>query len=228
MLPSLFLTPDYVSLGTISDNDPTKFSAAVASKIFDDAAPVLDGTPAAFIDVETLPLSKEELAEVNGLSGIRVNVTIKPEMPLGDFSEKIWFSTPKVPGYRMSLEISGRRQGPFLFVGEDWHDKSSTIRLGDFPAKKGKKVRISIFSAEKDGPLTLEVAEQDPAEMIVKIHQREGDVNDGQVQHYVDVEIPAGLPPARRVYEKGGYIVIKTSHPQVPTMKLRVSYISGT
>ena len=188
--PPFVVYPDTISLGTLSETEPHEFKVAIYSRVHADLNPQLAKISAEYLKAEIVPMTEEELKEMKAKSGAVLKGIIRAEMPLGEVSETIVLTSPKSAGNEVTLSIAGRREGPFQLAGRAWDKRHGSVRLGEFKASEGKKVTISLYSSEKDEPVTFEVGDQDPAEMKVAIRLDEEKGVPGQVRRYIDIEIP--------------------------------------
>src|SRR5690606_6303034 len=106
----------------VREEEPTTFGGAIASGR-DQFQIVSLETSAEWLTVEYRPLEAGELEEFGeGMaSGYELTGTIRPQMPVGRFEERITIKTDLKSGdeedYSMEIVVNGNRPGPFSIIG---------------------------------------------------------------------------------------------------------------
>lgn len=121
-----------------------------------------------------------------------------------------------------AVQIVGNRSGPLTIVGPGWDDTFRIARMGNFPAKTGKKIQLSMFikRAPEEG-VEFEQVESDLPDLKVNF-ERDTKFEGKSQRYFVTIEYPAGAPLASRKGEVPAKIRYKTNHPQIAEFHLEV------
>ena len=191
-------------------------------------------------DLPDVPKVSLADAQVEFKSGYRVFVEVDPKVPVGLYREIIQF---KVVGKQkkedgsyledaepsdevVSITLAGRRPGPIEMRGTDdptvkLNIVSNRVVMGTFPADKGKKVTVTLFSKGMDQD--LEMASYETKSSIQVKFLGVGKVLGKTKSYLVEFEIPPG-PPKREVENSAAEINLKFNHPASPDFKVLVDY----
>jgi hypothetical protein len=187
---------------------------------------------AGLFDFHSHPLSAEQLKEdQDAKAGYEVEVAVKPGLPVGPLREKILLSTSYSSHPTVELPISGRVCSEIAIVGRGWVEENGLLDLGTVSSRTGGRYTLSLFAG---GPHHAEIkygpVEIDPEcldVLNVEIGQTTP-VNKGSMsQTTLTITIPPGSPPANHLGSdtgKLGQIKIKTSHPNVPMLRILVRF----
>ncbi len=182
---------------------------------------------ASYYDVAMRPLSAEELKEEkDAKSGTLITVTVKPGQPQGPIRQKLILQTSASTS--QTLLIEGNIGSEIALVGRGWDPDTGILNLGEVPRREGIRHRLLLVVR---GPLRkgvqFKVLPPSPSMLNVSLGQRT-EINNGTVvQIPVTVEIPPGSPPANHLgSEQGclGEIILETTHPNVPKLRILVRF----
>jgi hypothetical protein len=158
-------------------------------------------------------MTQEELDALETEGGYRLDVLIKPEMPLGQFSEEILVETdhPKEPLVR--IDVIGRMIGAISAVPDH-------LEL-DVDGRKGGAGSLTLWVRGRDSA-KFEVAES-PEKLkvaIAPVDDQTGATGKGGVgkMYRMTVTVPPGTPPC----EIKTPIVLKTDVPEAAEVKIPV------
>jgi hypothetical protein len=187
------------------------------------------------------PAKKAELKELKALGGYRVFVMLPPDMPEGRLAEWIDFAAKPTGGnssrhtpcavsdgglsdgaFHFRLEIQGRVAGRLEFFGPKVVERN-VLRLGAL--RQGEPVRATVLMKINDPRrrLTVERIETDPAFLKARlVPYASGSKQIGLYR--LDVEVPADAPMGAFLGTDAGVIRIRTDHPRLPTIELRVDF----
>jgi hypothetical protein len=178
------------------------------------------------------PLSPEQLKEdQDAKAGCEVEVTIKPGLPVGPLREKIVLSTAYSSHPTVELPVSGRVSSEIAIVGRGWAEENGLLELGTVNGRVGGQYTLSLFASGphhaeiKYGPVELD---PDLLDVLRVDLGPTAPVNDGAMSRTtLTITIPPGSPPANHLGSdtgKLGQIKIKTSHPNVPMLRILVRF----
>jgi len=196
------------------------------------AAEVASPQAAQFFSVASSPLSPEEIAsETIATGGFRVDVSIRPGLPLGRLREtlRVRFTMPEE--VTAEIPIEGTVGGDLVLVGPGWDSSRQALMLGTVSGRKGLRRRIFLTAKGPDREsVKPRVEETVPESLEVSIGEGKP-IGDGAVLRIpIDVVIPPGSRPVNHICsEQGpaGRIVLATGHPESPTLSIPVCVAVG-
>lgn len=182
---------------------------------------------AAFYEVSHKPLSPEQLKEEkDAKSGAVIKVTVKPGLPQGPIHEKLTVKTTS--GSPLTLVVEGNVGSEIALVGAGWNPDTGILSIGEVPGGSGAtRQLLLVVRGPQRRTVKFETQKVSPDNLKVSLG-KPGEINNGAVvQIPLRIEVPAGSPPANHLgSEQGklGEILLKTSHPQVPTLRILVRF----
>lgn len=218
----------------IYEQKPTEISGLVCSPVADEFQVVSIESKSPCVSAVAVPLEKSDLETQRALSGYRIQVTLKPDMPVGAFSFPLTIKTD-LPGrnaegklgdpLELNVLVSGHRTGPYRIIGAALESDNVSISMGSFDAAQGKKVTLTLFvrGSFADELQLVEPPECTPAALKVDL---EPDPNSkpGHHRYRLTFEYPAGSPPVVCRDETVGKVRLHTNHPAAPLVELRVFF----
>jgi hypothetical protein len=170
-----------------------------------------------YFDIKIVPLTADELAEAKAKSGARVELTNKPDMPLGLLSQVAVVKTNMPDWEELEIGIVGRVVGDITLHGRWWREEVGALQLGVIDSKKGAEVKLLISTkGEHADDIEFEVDRVDPPELQVTLGEPKV-IKPGERSHTdLVIKVPQGTPPMIRLDTpegKQGEVVIKTNHP---------------
>jgi hypothetical protein len=216
------------TVSAVREDEPTTFSGVIASGR-DAFEIVAVETTAEWLSVEHRPVEEGELEELGeGMaSGYVVTGTIRPEMPVGRFEEKIIIRTDleaeNQEAHELEMVVNGTRPGPFSMIGRSWHGREMTVTMDDVNAAEGKSVTVSMFVPPEEEPLQFTSVTAQPD--IVKVElKRDGTFPSTANKEKYDLTFT--IPPGSRVgrYSQAERIsvAIDTNRESLPRIELSV------
>lgn len=186
-----------------------------------------NSSTAEFFDVEFLPLVETDRLFGRD-SGIRVQITVKPGLPLGRIRQQIVFHTNREERPELSLAIDGTIEGDVSLVGANWDRHNEVVQIGTVQNRAGETSRIFLmFRGPNRLDVDVRVAEIEPSWLQVHVGEPEP-ISDGRVIRVpLEIEIPQGAPSASFLGPgRGGYatIVLETGHPDAPRLPIQVRF----
>jgi hypothetical protein len=174
-----------------------------------------------------------ELESIKALSAYKINVAIRPDMPVGEFTVPLTIKTDlkTIDGdpAEQQVMIRGNRNGPIRISSEkSWVANRSTVVLGTFDSLAGRKVVLTMVVLQPP-PEGLKFSEAgvtcDPPELVVTLAPDEK--SKGKIARYLlTIEYPPGAPRINRSETQPGKIKLHTNHPLAPEVDLQVVFIA--
>ncbi len=232
---SLFdITPTGVwYLGEMNRDKPTEFSGKITSRVQEEVEFKEASCKNPLVSVQLTPMDRKELEEDHLKKGYLIKGEVAPGSPLGIFSEKIELKfLVNEEGKKVvkpaSFTVEGYYSGPFkLFGPPGWTSAKMTMDFRTFPAKKGKKAKISMFVKDNKGP-TIEIKEviSTPDFLKVTLKKDEKFQAEGRERYILTIEVPPDAPPSQFYKQSPARIKVVTNNPIVGTMDIRVLMVS--
>jgi hypothetical protein len=175
------------------------------------------------------PLTAEELKEFPAAqSGLLVTVTVKAGLPQGLFRQKLRFQTNLASSPTVTLPIEGIIGSEIAVVGPDWNPDSGVLTFGAIASRSGAKRRLMLVVR---GPMRKQVAfkavQISPSLLRVSLGEKREISHGDVVATPLMIEIPPGSPTVDRLgSEQGklGEIILESTHPQVPKLRILVRF----
>jgi hypothetical protein len=182
---------------------------------------------ASYYEMTQTPLSPTELKEEpTARSGANVKVNVKGGMPQGPIHQKLLLQTnlPSSP----TLAIEGSIGSEIAIAGRGWDPDTGILNIGEVVSRAGVERKLLLivrgqgrkgvkFTPQRIEPDMLHVSVGEPHE-----------INKGAVvQVPLQVAIPPGSPPVNRLgTDQGrlGEIILETTYPQVPKLRILVRF----
>jgi hypothetical protein len=186
-----------------------------------------DEATAKFFSMTQNPLTPEEIKnEPKAKSGELITVTVKPGLTQGVVHQKLIFETDDKK--TLTLPILGNIGSEIAVVGPGWDTDKNILMIGEVPRDTGAKRRMMLVVR---GPLRKDIKfstySVSPDILKVTFGER-SEINNGAViQIPLFIEIPAGCAPANHLgSEQGrlGEIILETTHPSVPKLRILVRF----
>jgi hypothetical protein len=207
----------------VGEEEPTTFRGAIASG--EDAFNIVSvESSAEWLTLEYRPFEAGDLEEFgDGMaSGYALTGTIRPEMPVGRFEEKIIITTDLKDDYKLEIGVNGTRPGPFSIIGQAWYGREMTVMMKDFKAAQGKSVSVSLFTDREDEPLQFTSVKSTPDTVQVEMKRDETFTSPTKEKYDLTFTVPAGSPPGRYSGEEGIAIAIETNRESISRIELTV------
>lgn len=240
------------SMPTMSNEDPVSYSGSIYTKYLDqfkikDIECDREGMKATF-----KPLTAEELKEVNAKSGYAIEVTADPaKFPLGGYTERLIVNTD-IPntlspaaeehaghdhaGHEHAkedrtflIQISGNHTGPIRIVptfGVHWNPQTMVLSLGEFPAKEGKEVLLSMFVEGTDKPLEITNQEIAPDFLKFELKKDESFESKSKQRYELKFTVPADMPAVSFGRNNLAKVKLQTNHPNAREIEFKVQFVS--
>ncbi len=161
-------------------------------------------------------------------SGYLLNVTVKPGLPLGVFRQTILVRTNLQSIPTVEIPVTGTVVGDISIVGRGWDEEHGLLNLDTVSSREGAQRQLLLIAR---GPLSREIQfdleRVDPD--LLRVDQQKLKetrvIGSGTVtQTPLIIRIPKGSRRANYLGAKFGEILIKTSHPDIPLLRIRVRF----
>jgi hypothetical protein len=172
------------------------------------------------------PATEEQLKQLEARSGYCVTVILPPDMEQGEFKERLELvgisADAKERAHKLQLDIQGKIEGRLAIFGAKV-DSNQVLRLGALSAGESAKEIILMKVNDQRRSLTIEQIETEPEFMRAKVFPVASEP--AKVGLYrIEVEIPGNARPCDYMGAHAGVIRIKTDHPRLPVIELKVSF----
>ena len=203
--------PDFISLPAISNEEPFHTAIAVYSMDMGNmkVTKVSTGRPDLFKPT-AVPMSEPERKQLHvPAGGYRVDLEIKPGLPLGQFAETLVIETDHPLLKEIQVAIRGYATGPIAIV----------------PAKLSLRANGTV-----GGTTSMSVNVRGGEDVIFTVLQKPGENVEVSVTPYGDnqkgryrltVTVPPGTPPGRMDKD----LILHTTHPRASEIKIPADII---
>jgi len=244
------------ALPVMSNSEPVSFTGQIHTKYLDEFKLLEIETSKPGLTSTFKPLTPEELKAADAKSGYSIKVTADPKkFPLGGFTERLTVKTDipndlaaphseadhkhpdghdhkheHQPGNRnFVIQVSGNHTGPIRIVptfGVHWNPKSMVLNLGEFSAKAGKEVTLSMFVEGTEQP--LEIIDQEIVPDFLKFELKRDDSFQSKTKQRYELKfaVPAGLPSVSFGQGNLAKVKLKTNHPNAEEIEFRVQFVA--
>jgi hypothetical protein len=242
VVQSVRAMPEELTLSNVSTSEPrtaTSFVYCYRQPDFSVQFERLGRTESAkHFEVAIVPLTADEVAQQpEALAGVKVNVTVKPGLPLGHLEQTVHLTTNVAEAPTLEIPVRGSISGDISVVGARslYDTERKIVTLGNVPRATGGKFHLQLLvKGPRVRDVKFSVGEVDPADALqvqvdmdhfVKVKQ------DDSVRMYpLTITVPPHSPAVSRLggtqpgQSKLGRITIKTTHPQAPQVLLYVQF----
>jgi hypothetical protein len=206
--PVTIYPPEMITLNGISNEETTRTRIAVYSMDRPDLKikKISTSRPGTIVATES-PLSEDDVKQLKVKKGYRVDVAVKPGLPLGSFSDELVIETDHPLRPEVKVSIAGRTTGPISVL-------PPTLRMPSVTSSQGAIQDLTLL-VRGGRPTKFEIAHT-PAKLKVAITQNDTASQKGRYR--LRVTVPPGTP-AGAVEEE---IILKTDHPRAGELKIPV------
>ena len=159
-----------------------------------------------------------------------VTVAVKPGLLQGPIQQELRLKINLAAMPEIGLPIQGIiSSNQITLAGHGWDPDTSILTLGRIPRREGLQRRLTLLVP---GPSARQVEFKldhvEPSELRVTVGQRGQPGQGGAVQTPLIIDIPPGSAPANHVGSdqgKLGEIILTTTHPKVPKLRIFVRFV---
>jgi hypothetical protein len=190
---------------------------------------IVEAGTARFFDVKCVPMKPDEVAkEKDAKSGVFVQVTLKPGLPIGTFKQTIRLKTNLAASPSHDVGVSGSIVSDVAVVGGQWDERYGVLTVGSVSSREEVARTLFVIARGPDREkVKLKVAEVSPAFLKAEIRPTFETSGGALRQTPVIIRIPKGSPPANHLgteTSKCGRILLETGHPRAPQLLIRVQF----
>ncbi len=196
---------------------------------------LLNPESAPYFEVSTQPIPSGELSEPGARSGCRLEVTVKPGLPLGPIRQtiRVTIAMPASPNATVDLPVEGEVDADISIVGPSWHADQAKLTFGAVKSSQGaKRSLFVILRGAHRHDVQIKPVTIDPEWIKVTLGEpsdiQRGSGGEGVTQIPLTIEIPPGSPAVNRLGSsqgKFGSVVLETNHPQVKLIPLNLLFV---
>ncbi|EDL56691.1 DUF1573 domain-containing protein [Gimesia maris] len=137
-------------------------------------------------------------------------------------------ATPEGPR-TFVIQVSGNHTGPIRIVptyGVHWNPNTMILNLGEFPAKEGKTVTLSMFVEGTEH--SLEIVDQEIAPDFLEFELKKDDKFESKTKQRYELKfaVPAEMSPVSFGRTNLAKVKLQTNHPNAKEIEFRVQFIS--
>ena len=185
-----------------------------------------------FFTLAHSPLSPEEIAAETGASGgFRIDLDIKPGLPLGRLRQTITARFRMPEEVAAEIPVEGTVGGDLVLAGPGWDSSRQALMLGTVSGATGLKRRIFLSAKGPHRDSVRPVVEEAVPDVLEVTIGEASPVGSGSVMRIpIDIVIPPGSRAVNHICsEQGpaGRIVLATGHPDSPTLSIPVCVAVG-
>jgi hypothetical protein len=231
IVASTSLLPSQLSFGTTRVGQPSQAELIVMAFLEPEVKmishEVLDEELAKQMTVSFEPVPKDKLPDPNAKAGLKVVATYTPSGTLGPFTGSLRLETNIKEATQREVPIYGVVRGDISIFGNGWNEPNGLLRMGAATQAAGGKSQLFVnIRGEHAGDTILTVESVKPEALQATLGEPQK-LRDGLVRVPLEVTIPPGTRPM--VYageDQGGEgeIILATTHPVTPKVRLRVTF----
>jgi hypothetical protein len=204
-----------------------------------------------FLGFEAAELPAGEIeGHAGATGGLSINLTTRPPLPLGPFRGVLEVGyvcgepgegaaggtaaegeTASGRATIVEIPVEGSVRGEIAVAGSGWDSGRQLLSIGSVASARGFRGRIFLTArgAAAD-EFSVEVEELVPSCMVVEVGEPAAVGSGSVVRLPLTISIPPGSPPCNHLGTKlapAGRIVLRTQHPDAPTMTIPVRIAVG-
>lgn len=234
VLADNWISPTEMALPDLSPTEDRTVTAFVWSLV--DKQPVIE--PAlvgerlkAYMTLETAPATAEEIAAQPGAkSGVKILIGLKRGFPLGPFSQTLTVQTVPPGEAPLQMTMTGKFVGDLRVIGPSYDSERGVLDLGEIASVSGKEAKLNLIVKGEnaaDVDVTYSTEESDPGEAFEVEFGEKRILGGGSAMMPFTIRVKSGLPNLVRVgaeTEPLGRVLLKTTHPDYPTLPIWVRF----
>jgi hypothetical protein len=236
VVPTWRAVPESIALASLSASGGQQASTTIFT--FGVEPPVVKSVsidhPQAteFFSLATAPLSAEEIAaEAGATGGFRIDVAIRPGLPLGRLRQTVTATFTMPDEVTAEVPLEGSVGGDLVLAGPGWDSSRQALLLGTVSGKTGLRTRLFLTAKGPHRDLVRPTVEETvPETLRVTIGAGSPVGSGGVVRIPIDVVIPPGSRSANHICSSQappGRIVLRTGHPDSPQFTIPVCVAIG-
>jgi hypothetical protein len=230
IVDSTTLYPAQLDFGSMRVGEPGEAIMFVTSALDPEVQilshEVIDEKLAERVSIKIEPAKPEELPP-DAKAGAKITATYTPGGAIGPFGGSLELTTNLKNAAHRGVPIYGNVRGDISIFGKGWTEANGLLRMPPATTAEGASTRLNVAIRGAHAKDTkLSVARVEPPELKATLGELK-QINDTLSQAPLTVEIPPGTRPMVRAGEAQGgegEIVLSTTHPDTPEVRLRVTF----
>jgi hypothetical protein len=208
--PVIVHPPQMLSFGAISNEESHKASVAIFSPDRPEMkiTKVTTSRPDLMV-AKSVPLTADECKQLQAKSGFKIDLELKPGMPLGQFHDELVIQTDHPQKPEVKISIAGNANGPIAVVPDN-------VRLPNVTSKAGISKEIMLLV--RGGKTTSFEVAYKPKNVEVEIAPNT-DNPTLKGRYRATLVVPPGATPGW-IHDQ---IILKTDHPKASELKIPVN-----
>jgi len=175
------------------------------------------------------PLPSDQLEqEPDAQSGQLMRVTVKPGLPLGPIQQTIVLQTNLKTAASLEVPIVGSIGGELTVAGRGWNDETGVLEIGPVDSREGVQWRLILIArGEHHREVRFQPGPCRPDLLEVELGESFESADGKTTQTTLIIRIPKGSPGGSYLGTgpgEIGRIVVHTTHPQIPELRIPVSF----
>jgi hypothetical protein len=231
IVESTTLEPSILSFGNVNVGAEGKAEMLVMAflepEVIIESFEITDPKLAEQIEVKIEPVEKAALPE-NAQAAAKVVAKFKPKGTIGPFGGSLKMKTNLKQAPSIEVPIYGSVKGDISIAGAGWVEATGTLRITPTKSAEGSSTRLNLSVRGDHAKSTeLKVASVTPNELKASLGEPKV-IRDNFVQIPLTVDIPPGSRPIVMMGEDQGgegEIILSTTHPETPEVRLKVVFM---
>ncbi len=221
------MLPELWSMGNVSLDKTGTLKAAIASKLHEQFEVESIECASKFVSATIHPMTAEEKAKDQHVSGFRLDVALAADAPPGKLDEAIKINIKGIEGIPfITAQLTARKHGNFILQpldGAMFVPDKLLLQLGQFEASVGRDVKLLLIVDEKDMTEPFQITNIEANPPFLKAEIEELGKSASTVHRYaVHISVPPGRPHIQKTETKSGHLKITTNHPSKEVIDLDV------
>jgi hypothetical protein len=236
VVPTWRAIPEAIGLPTLASSAGQR--ASVMLFTYGKEAPQFDEVSidhpqaAQFFSLAATPLPAAEIAAEPGASGgFRIDLEIKPGLPLGRLRQTVTARLRMPEAVTAEIPLEGSVGGDLVLAGPGWDSSRQALMLGTVSGKAGLRTRIFLSAKGPHRDAVHPTVEETVPETLAVTVGPGVPVGSGAVLRIpIDIVIPPGSRAVNHICSEqapAGRIVLATGHPDSPTLSIPVCVAIG-
>jgi hypothetical protein len=154
--------------------------------------------------------------------GYALNGVLLAGQEPGPIQELITLETNNAEHPKFEFSVTGTRTGALTIIGPGWHAGQHLVNFEKVSSEAGKQLKLTVILASFGKPLELLDVQSDPAFLTVSLKPEQVGGDAKRERYSLIIAVPKGSPKGVWHSARLGSIKIKTNHPQIPELELKV------
>lgn len=234
VLADVWMSPSEMSLPDLNPTEDRTVTAFVWSLL--DEQPVIEPELTVerlkrYMTLETAPATAEEIAAQPGArSGVKILIGLKRGFPLGPFTQTVKARTVPPREIPLQMTMKGTFVGDLRIIGPGYDSERGVLDLGEIASVSGKEAKLNLLVKGEnaaDVEATYSAEESDPGDAFEAEFGEKRMLNEKAAMIPFTVRVKSGLPNLVRngtETQPLGRVLLKTTHPDYPTLPIWVRF----